>query len=303
MTSTPNPATIRLKGLEPRKCIDPELMGYWQQLLHRRLSWIRHCSRDGLGNELRAGPDGLPTCDGLPTEPPDFEPIEHPGSAALKALYQPDNFSWARYHVVPSKIILSITKILEARPKATHIAWKKQILDWVQTGQLITNIRSLDMIQRITNAKRTYTMDLIPLKSFVEMSRVLSATPTELQARPSCIEDMCRIIGIEVEGHNWLGDPDNQKQVMERGARSFTPMWHVHQQLVADRNFNVITRATASAIAPSVEKFLDSDANKILLGQLEAEVDNLVNLICSQALNHAGNVQMAEADTEMATAA
>ncbi|KAF4949160.1 hypothetical protein FGADI_9076 [Fusarium gaditjirri] len=175
MPEIPRLPLAALEGSCSKACINPDLLRYWNFLLQRRIAWI-HYHRDNPGVNpgvnttiLIPGPDGLPICENLPPKPPDFMTIPYPDqnsdSIELKLLLEPANRAWARKYVATDDCVDRVVGILQDRSPATHFAWGR-ILDWIMNMDLDRDIKTLDLMEQIMDARRAYVRDSEQLAHF-----------------------------------------------------------------------------------------------------------------------------------------
>jgi hypothetical protein len=247
---------------------------YWNLLLQRRLAWIRH-NRDTANIDLQnllPGPDGLPTCNNLPSEPEGFQPIPFNKDRAsfldLKLLFQPANRVWAQEHIVEHDTVERVTRILEERSTATHLVWDK-VLDWLMNLDVTRDIKSLDLMERIMDATRVYTRDSNQLTYLARQPHCI--LEYKKFCRTSCVQTMCRIIGLDVDDKfTWLDQPFKHKRLVCREDHIRNIIQPAHQALSGKMD-NQVEDITAY-VAERVRDLLEAEDNLALLRRLDHEL-------------------------------
>ncbi|KAH7269131.1 uncharacterized protein BKA55DRAFT_531798 [Fusarium redolens] len=274
--------TLRqLEGFPYNVCIDPDLLAYWNRMLNRRLAWIRK-NRDKPGidtTDLITGYDGLPTCANLSTEPIDFDPIayadKYTNALELKLLFQPVNRAWAQGHIAAHQAVERVIRILEDRPKTTHFAWG-HVLDWITNMDVTRFIKTLDLMERIMDAKRIYFADFEQLRHFAN-----KPYSSGLHIGSPCMQNMCRIIGLDVDDKfTWLYLPLYRRQLACRAEHIQNFILPVHQALSGNLNRTI---DVAGYVGGRLRLLLDADHNKELLRQLDGELVDMMHQIRATA--------------------
>ncbi|KAF5685113.1 hypothetical protein FDENT_6404 [Fusarium denticulatum] len=280
MTERPHKlALIKLQGTGARACRHPGLLGYWKQLLNRRLAWIRHhrhnphINPDVDTSKLISDVDGLPTCENLPLEPDAFEPLPYcekdSNTVEMRLLFEPANRAWAGEHVAPKHFIDRVTHILQERPSTTHFAWSR-VFDWLYTLDLNRELKTLDLMERVMEARRMYARDLAQLEHFAENPYTITQRRDSL-----CIKTMCRMIGLDVgERFDWLYKPFLHMQLQCREEWIRSVILPAHQALAEHKPGG--RAGIAVYVGECVESFLKADHNLHLYQQLD---DQLIDMM------------------------
>ncbi|KAF5984639.1 hypothetical protein FCOIX_2528 [Fusarium coicis] len=275
---------IKLQGTGARACIHPGLLGYWKQLLNRRLAWIRHhrdnphINPDVDTNKLISDANGLPTCARLPPEPDAFEPLPYrdqdSNTVEMKMLFEPVNRAWAGEHVAPRYFIDRVTHILHGRPPTTHFAWSR-VIDWLYTLDLNRDLKTLDLMEQVMEARRMYVRDVAQLEYFAENPHAITQ-----RRESSCIKIMCRLIGLDVdERFDWLHKPFIHVQLKSREEWIRNIILPAHQALAAHKPEE--RAGIAVYVGECVQKFLKADHNVHLYQQLDDQLIDMMDEICN----------------------
>ncbi|KAF5254525.1 hypothetical protein FANTH_783 [Fusarium anthophilum] len=270
---------IKLQGTGARACMHPGMLGYWKQLLNRRLAWIRHhrdnphINPDVDTNKLISDVDGLPTCANLPLEPDAFEPLprcdKDSNTVGMRLLFEPANRAWAGEHVAPKHFIDRVTHLLRERPAATHFAWSR-VFDWLYTLDLNRDIKTLDLMEQIIKARGMYARDLAQLRHFAENPHTITQRRDSL-----CIRTMCRLIGLDVdERFDWLYKPFLHMQLECREGWIRNIILPTHEALATPKPEE--RAGIAVYVGECVEAFLKADHNVHLYQQLD---DQLIDMM------------------------
>ncbi|KAF5576977.1 hypothetical protein FPANT_10660 [Fusarium pseudoanthophilum] len=273
------PALIKLQGTGARACMHVGLLGYWKQLLNRRLAWIRHhrdnphINPDVDTNKLISDVNGLPTCANLPLEPDAFEPLPYcdkdSNTVEMKLLFEPVNRAWAGEHVAPQRFIDGVTHILQGKPATTHFAWTR-VFDWLYTLDLNREVKTLDLMEQVMEARRMYARDLEQLEHFAENPHSITQRRESL-----CIKTMCRLIGLDVdERFDWLYKPFVHMQLKCREEWIRNIILPAHEALVANKPEE--RARTAVYVGGCVRSLLEADHNVYLYQQLD---DQLIEMM------------------------
>ncbi|KLO81176.1 uncharacterized protein FFB20_09619 [Fusarium fujikuroi] len=267
---------IRLQGGGSRSCIIPGLMDHWKQLLDRRLAWIRHhrdnpnINPDVDTSKLITGVDGLPTCENLPPEPEAFRPIPYSekdtNGIQMRLLFEPANRAWAREHVAPKHFIDNVTHILQHRAVATHFAWAN-LFDWLYMMDVHRVIKTLDLMERIIEARKIYVRDIEQLKHFAENPHTITQRRDSL-----CIQTMCRIIGLDVDDNfDWLyQQPFQHMQLKSRVDWIRNVILPAHEALASHKPER--RAGIAVFVGDCVKSLQESDPNVRLYALLDHEM-------------------------------
>ncbi|KAF4438650.1 hypothetical protein FACUT_4759 [Fusarium acutatum] len=286
MTVGPQLPLVKLQGTGSRACINPGLLGYWKQLLDRRLAWIHH-NRDHPHinpnvdtSKLITDVDGLPTCENLPLEPDAFEPLPYcdkdSNSVEMRLLFEPANRAWAREHVAPKHFIDRVTHILQDKSAATHFAWGR-IFDWLYNMDVNKGIRTLDLMEQIIDARKVYVRDIEQLKHFVDKPHTITQRSDSL-----CIQTMCRVIGLDVdvdEKFDWMYQPFHHMKLKCRADWIRNIIQPAHEALAAHKPDQRASIATF--VGERAKALLEADHNVMLYRQLDNELIDMMNEIRS----------------------
>ncbi|KAF4497869.1 hypothetical protein FAGAP_5969 [Fusarium agapanthi] len=284
MPEDPKLPPIKLQGSSSNACINHGLLGYWKQLLNRRLAWIRHhrdnpaINPDVDTSKLIVGVDGLPTCENLPLESDAFEPIPYysidSNTIEMKLLFEPANRAWAREHVAPQHLINKVKNILQNKPAATHFAWGR-LFDWLYTTDFNRVIKTLDLMEQIIEARKMYSRDIDQLKHFIDNPHTITQRPDSL-----CIQTMCRLIGLDVDDKfDWLYKELNHMQLDCRRE------WILNTILPAHEVLSVHTPSRRANIAVYVggraKALHEADRNVALYTQLDSVLLEMMDIVRS----------------------
>ncbi|KAF5964012.1 hypothetical protein FBULB1_13018 [Fusarium bulbicola] len=278
---------IKLQGTGARACMHPGVLGYWKQLLNRRLAWIRHhrdnphINPDVDTNKLISDVDGLPTCANLPLEPDAFEPLPHcdkdSNTVEMRLLFEPANRAWAGEHVAPKHFIDRVTHILQERPATTHFAWSR-VFDWLYTLDLNRDLKTLDLMEQIIKARGMYARDLAQLQHFADNPHTITQRRDSL-----CIRTMCRLIGLDVdERFDWLYKPFLHMQLKCREKWIRNIILPAHEALAAPKPEE--RAGIAVYIGECVEAFLKADHNLHLYQQLDDQLIDMMDEVRNSIL-------------------
>ncbi|KAF5699399.1 hypothetical protein FMUND_14774 [Fusarium mundagurra] len=278
----PKPPLIKLQGTGARACMHPDLLGHWKQLLNRRLAWIRHHRQNPHvnpkvdTNKLISGVDGLPTCENLPPEPDAFEPVPYCekdfNTVEMRMLFEPANRAWAGEHVAPRRFIDRVTRILQEKPATTHFAWMR-VFEWLYTLDLNRELKTLDLMDQIMEARRMYARDVAQLKHFAQNPHTITQRRDSL-----CIKTMCRLIGLDVDesqGFDWLYKPFHHLQLKCREEWIRNIILPAHEALVAHQPDQ--RASIAVYVGERVKALLEADHNVTLYQQLDDQLLDMMN--------------------------
>ncbi|KAG5744998.1 hypothetical protein H9Q69_008334 [Fusarium xylarioides] len=280
MKEAPQRPRLKLLGIGSRACIHPDLLGYWKQLLDRRLAWIRHHRENPHinpnvdTNKLISDIDGLPTCEHLPLEPDGFEPLPYcdkdSNTVEMKLLFAPANRAWAREHVAQTHMIERVTHILQERSAATHFAWGR-VFDWLYGMHPNRVIKTLELMEQVAEARRLYARDFEQLKHFAENPHAITQQRDSL-----CIQTMCRIIGLDVDADDrfdWLYQEFHHMKLKCREEWIRNIILPAHEALAAAHHNKPDQRASIAVyVAERVRALLEADHNLRLYQLLDDEL-------------------------------
>lgn len=183
----------------------------------------------------------------------------------MRLLFEPANRAWAREHIAPKHFIDNVTHILRDRSAATHFAWA-HLYDWLYTMDLHRVIKTLDLMERIIEARKIYVRDIEQLKHFAENPYTITQRGDSL-----CIQTMCRIIGLDVDDNfDWLYQPFQHMQLKCREKWIRSIIQPAHEALAGhgpDRRAKI-----ALYVGDCVKSLQNVDHNVTLYARLDHEM-------------------------------